>query len=293
MDMLSQLQEKQLPSQKMSAVCTGGFACCEHKPLLKFIHFFSSGGTLMSQSDLPNSPTVKHNSASRSGLPLAATSRGERTEIEANGKLTWTSPAQGHVLVIESGIFALEMKLEGGRRQILDFLIPGDIFPSAWLRTQPGTDFRALTRGAVQLLELTDADGYNSEVMRAAISDHEANHLVRRNLHGVIAGQLDPDQRVASFLLLSALRLRGYLKDGQILSLPISPSEIADYLALNRDTMLSVMTSFEKLGLVERIDQQHIKLMTIEALAARTPLRQELKTLARPPWRTVDAASLN
>jgi CRP/FNR family transcriptional regulator, anaerobic regulatory protein len=175
---------------------------------------------------------------------------------------------------VRDGVLALEAVPVGGRRQILDFLMPGDAIPASVGVTSPGFFLRALTRAVLEKRSsgIDDATGQRSPdlptLMRKLWS-----HLMRRNLHQIMIGQLDTLSRVSSFLVMLALRSFRGLRANLLLPLPMSRDDIADYLAMNADTLSRIMMRLEALRVIRRVNRHSVKLVDDQRLGQLSPIR--------------------
>jgi CRP/FNR family transcriptional regulator len=97
--------------------------------------------------------------------------------------------------------------------------------------------------------------------------------LARANIHQLTIGHHDAESRAATFLFSLALRSKGISRSGMRLALPMSRQDIADYLAMNPDTLSRIMMRFETLGVIERINRHAIHIADIQRLARLTPFR--------------------
>ena len=104
------------------------------------------------------------------------------------------------------------------------------------------------------------------------------SHLMRRNLHQIMIGQLDTESRVSSFLLMLALRCCTALGSNLLLPVPMSRNDIADYLAMNPDTLSRIMTRLETLRIIRRLNRHSLSLIDDEKLGQLSPIRALLLT---------------
>jgi CRP/FNR family transcriptional regulator len=103
-------------------------------------------------------------------------------------------------------------------------------------------------------------------------------HLMRRNLHQIMIGQLNSESRVSSFLLMLALRCCHALRPNLCLSMPMSRDDIADYLAMNPDTLSRMMMRLETLRIIRRFNRHSLYLIDHQKLAQLSPISTLLIT---------------
>jgi CRP/FNR family transcriptional regulator len=59
----------------------------------------------------------------------------------------------------------------------------------------------------------------------------------------------------------------------------MSRDDIADYLAMNSDTLSRIMMRFESLTLIKRLNRHEVRVGDINALKRLTPIAQLLSTM--------------
>jgi CRP/FNR family transcriptional regulator len=202
-----------------------------------------------------------------------------RIELRRHNRLSPSLVSSDTLVQVHDGILALEAVPAGGRRQILDFLMPGDAIPASVGVTVPGFFLRALTRASVERRSPTGTDGTPESWLEAsAMLPKLRSHLMRRNLHQIMIGQLDTESRVSSFLLMLALRCCRVLGSNLLLPVPMSRNDIADYLAMNPDTLSRIMMRLEALRIIRRLDRHSLSLIDDHRLGQLSPIRALLLT---------------
>ena len=105
------------------------------------------------------------------------------------------------------------------------------------------------------------------------------NQLTRASIHQLLIGRLETEQRVASFILSLALRnLRKGMRQVSV-ELPMSRTDIANYLVINCDTLSRTMMRLCDSGLIERHSRHALRVINLEALRRRSPLASLLSTV--------------
>ena len=93
-------------------------------------------------------------------------------------------------------------------------------------------------------------------------------------------GRLDCQQRVATFLTELALRTGMRTACGGIdFAMPLSRTDMADYLGLNADTLSRTISRLRASGLVSHPERRRVLVHDLEALAALTPAAPSLHAL--------------
>ena len=189
-------------------------------------------------------------------------------ELRRHHRLKASLVSNETLVYVRSGILSLEVVPASGRRQILDFLMPGDTIPASVGVTSPGFFLRALTDASLEKQCSGADDEASQERLEQSTMLHTLRaHLMRRNLHQIMIGQLTSELRVSSFLLMLALRCCHSLKCNLFLSMPMSRDDIADYLAMNCDTLSRVMMRLETLRIIRRFNRHSLHLIDHHKLA--------------------------
>jgi CRP-like cAMP-binding protein len=182
------------------------------------------------------------------------------------------------LVYVRDGVLALEVVPRRGRRQILDFLMPGDTIPASVSVTSPGFFLRALTDAALEQCSADDDQAGPGRLEPSTVICTFQEHIMRRNLHQMMLGQLDSESRVSSFLLMLALRCCHVVRPNLLLSMPMSRDDVADYLAMNSDTLSRIMMRLETLQIIRRFNRHSLHLIDDYKLVQLSPISTLLIT---------------
>jgi CRP/FNR family transcriptional regulator, anaerobic regulatory protein len=188
------------------------------------------------------------------------------------------SGASENVYIVRSGLLVLQTLPRGQRRQLLTLFYPDDIFAPAFAPSLPGSALSAAAASEFLRLparafeELIGADAEMTHYVCRRLADQHA----RAVLHTAIVGGLNSEERVASFLMELALRLGSPGAAGISFTVPLSRTEIADYLALNADTLSRIMSRLKALGVVARTGRDRALITDWEGLCSLTPVATAL-----------------
>jgi CRP/FNR family nitrogen fixation transcriptional regulator len=187
------------------------------------------------------------------GLALQGVSAHYRRNEEIFGQ---GEPAS-YVYRVVSGAVRTVRFTSDGRRQIMAFHLPGDVFG---LELE---DAHVLSAEAVNDAEVSVVR--RSLIERAAAQDVDAAQALMRLMsrqlatareHTLVLGRKGADERVAAFLLEIGARL----SPKREIELPMSRADIADYLALTIETVSRSFTQMERDNAIELPSSRHVVL---------------------------------
>jgi CRP/FNR family nitrogen fixation transcriptional regulator len=172
-----------------------------------------------------------------------------------------------------------------GRRRIVDLLFPGDFFgldDNGDDNGEGGSSIEALVDGTVVLRyprreveALADADPPTARAVRAIASAT----ISRLETQISLLGRDNAVEKVAAFLL--ALEQRQAGAGGARLSLPVSRSDIGDFLALSSETVSRSLSWLERRGAISFSAPRDIDILDRLVLRARAAKRGSPKP--KPP----------
>jgi CRP/FNR family nitrogen fixation transcriptional regulator len=173
-------------------------------------------------------------------IKLIGVAKTFRRECEIFGE----GDATDFVYKVVSGAARSVRLLSDGRRQIMHFFLPGDVF---------GVEFGRERRAGAEAL----SDAVVIVARRSAIASdtdqsmllwrHAVSELQRSEDHVMTLGRRTATERLASFLIDLADRLDA----DDVLELPMSRQDIADYLGLTIETVSRTLTQLQAEGLVK------------------------------------------
>ena len=161
-------------------------------------------------------------------------------------------------LVLRTGMLKVSHALTDGRQQIVDFLTDGDILihhaadNTVFSTIEATTDVEACE---VSLANLEAFCARSPEVARLLLGA-VLGEINRKNWQVMMLGRKRADERVASLLLDFSDRAARRGEPAEILSLPMSRAEIADYLSLTTETVSRAFSLLKKQRIV-RLPKPH------------------------------------
>jgi CRP/FNR family transcriptional regulator, anaerobic regulatory protein len=196
----------------------------------------------------------------------------ERISLRPQQRLPSSSLTSKQALVLHDGLLAIDVAVGKGQRQILDFLMPGDVLSTIDVSMPKECSVRAITKSSLGAEQFEGAVDVGLAVDHSRMLARQAQlQLARGNVHQMMIGHLESEARIASFLLAQSLRCRSGIGDLR-LAMPMSRDDIADYLAMNRDTLSRNMMRFETLGIIKRINRRMLLILDLKTLKSMTPL---------------------
>ncbi|MBU6297612.1 MAG: helix-turn-helix domain-containing protein [Alphaproteobacteria bacterium] len=171
------------------------------------------------------------------------------------------------VYSVAAGVVRIGRTSDGGRRQILAFMLPGDLFglPDAGSYVNsadvacPSTLYRIPWAQLRELMMREPAVQHNLLIKVA----HDFREAQRRI---VMLGQQNTYQRLASFLLDFVQHPAFFDERHRCLTLPLSRFDIADYLGTAAETIARGFLRLEHDGLVRRITSRSIEIRNLDGL---------------------------
>jgi len=150
---------------------------------------------------------------------------------------------------VVKGAIRLCKHLSDGRRQIADFVLPGDycgFLPLARHRFtgEAASDLEVIMYPQRKVEALSE----NSPAIRRLLADFVGRRLSSVQDHVVMLGRQTARERVMSFLLVLADAARA--KDSEPVPLPMNRQDIADYLGLTIETVCRVMSELKRSRLI-------------------------------------------
>lgn len=192
--------------------------------------------------------------------------------LKSGETLFFEGDMSGDCFIVQAGALKLYKLMPDGRRQITGFLFKGD-----FLGIQAGEEYGY----TAEALEPSEACAIPGEKMEALVADYPklANRLL--NLASLelaaaqdqmlLLGRKTAQERIASFLLWLAERARDRGDAANPVRVPMSRSDMGDYLGLTVETVSRTITKLKTSGLISLKEGNRIELADremLEALAA-------------------------
>jgi len=170
---------------------------------------------------------------------------------------------------IVSGAVRLSRITEDGRRQIVEFRVPGDFIGLEW------DGYYALTADAVREVVAVRYIRTRVDRMLEERSDvrESVMALIRKDLraahdHLITLGCQSAKERVATFLL--QLARRAGVNDGDTIEIELGRQDMADYLGLTLETVSRTLSEFKRIGAISLPARRQIVIRSKAKLRAQT-----------------------
>ena len=188
---------------------------------------------------------------------LTALATGRR--IDAGQTLVQEGDVADEVFTLTEGMLKLYKLMSDGRRQIVGFLVPGDFLGLAFGRSYvysaeavvPTTVCRFRRPQFLDMLE-------DCPAMEKEILGRTSTELAAAQEQMLLLGRKTARERVASFIV--SLARRSKIEHEGSLPLPMSRSDIADYLGLTIETVSRTFTLLRKEKLIELPDKHVVEI---------------------------------
>jgi CRP-like cAMP-binding protein len=178
------------------------------------------------------------------------------TRLKAGAYLYFEGDQAEWLYQVTSGVLRLTRLLADGRRQVIAFGYPGDIvgFPSADAHL---TDCEALTEVRLQPYRRSMLEnGEGDPKLHYALLQAALREISGMQDHFMMLGRKSASEKLASFLCVLAERVGTDLGAYRSVTLPMSRSDIADFLGLTTETVSRTFTQLRKSKIIA-IDNIH------------------------------------
>lgn len=207
-------------------------------------------------------PTVKlvDDTGAKELLPVAPAARSGLPDTPLSGQLLLgkhrslyrAGDKAEHLFEVESGAVMVHRSLSDGRRQLIEIVFPGGC---CGLSTgdQRESDCETLTPTVVRIYK--KADLTRSHLLCAQIFERLRRQILSLHDHIVSLGRLTAEERICTLVLRLLESEAGTVETGgpamqYSVSLPLTRTEIADYLGLTLGTVCRTFTDLQRRNLL-------------------------------------------
>jgi CRP/FNR family transcriptional regulator len=219
------------------------------------------------------SQAISHRAAGYNSVPRSSSTfeqnlaRAALSRVEAKELLFAEGDPRSHVYRIETGAIAIYKVLADGRRQVVGFAYPGDIV-GLGVGKEHGMNAQAVKPTRVRALpvatlrQAADADPSLGFKLYEAM----ARELAATQDLMLTTGQRSAMERVASFLLALSRRNQRNGQDPSAFELPMTRTDIGDFLGLSIETVSRTFTKLKLMKLIELPHANEVKLLDLAQL---------------------------
>jgi CRP/FNR family transcriptional regulator len=194
-------------------------------------------------------------------------SRAPVRSVQAKEHVFAEGDDRSHLYRVEAGAICLYKVLPDGRRQVLGFAYPGDLVGLGPLgehqfnaqATKPSR-LRSLPWSTVRQVARHDP-GLGIKLYEMISQELAAAHDLL-----LTTGQRTAVERVAAFLLAMSRRSERKGGDAATIDLPMTRSDIGDFLGLTIETVSRTFTKLRQLGVIDLAQSTLVQVLDIEAL---------------------------
>jgi CRP/FNR family transcriptional regulator len=191
------------------------------------------------------------------------------SRLDANQILVEEGSPRRRVFSLTSGMLRLSLSLPDGRRQITGFLMPGDYLGLSDDDRYSQTA-EAVIPSVVCSFSVAEMDGLIERYDRLKDRLHAMTRRALRQAREsqMTLGRLAPSEKVASFLLMMSSRAVEHGLPESPVNLPMTRTDIADYLGLTIETVSRTFTKLRNQGLLRLPDPHAVEIVDKRLLAA-------------------------
>ncbi len=181
--------------------------------------------------------------------------QGTRMHFRRNEEIFGQGESADYVYRVVAGAVRTIRFSSDGRRQILNFYLPGDVFGlecgkhhTLSAEAVGDTDLSLVRRSLIDTVTKQDASA------ALALLTLMQRQLQSAQEHTLVLGRKGAGERVAAFLLQLADRVTAQCE----IDLPMSRADIADYLALTIETVSRAFTQMERDNTIALPSSRHV-----------------------------------
>lgn len=188
-------------------------------------------------------------------------------EVETRRTIFDEAEPANYVFNVTSGTVKIYKLLPDGRRQITGFLFPGDFLGlthnEAYAYSAEALTHTRLCRFPRRKLEVLLDEVPRLEQRLLNMASHE---LAAAQDQMMLLGRKSARERVVSFLLMLSDAAARHGQPSNPVPLPMSRTDIADYLGLTIETVSRTLSQLKKQELVELLNENQVQLAKPESL---------------------------
>lgn len=187
--------------------------------------------------------------------------------FSAREPIIWRGDRLTYFSSVVSGIASLTKSMEDGRTQMVGLLMPSDFIG------RPGRDVAAFDVTATTDVTLCSFQREPFEKLVQEIP-HISQRMMEMALDEldaarewmVLLGRKTAQEKIATFLEMLVRRASHTSQKLDIIELPLTRDEIANFLGLTLETVSRQLSALKKAGIIEFEGRRYFKIMNLSAL---------------------------
>lgn len=175
--------------------------------------------------------------------------------------------SRSHIYRVETGAVCLYKVLPDGRRQVLGFAYPGDLV-GLGATGDHQLNAQATKSSRLRSLPWSTVHHVARQDPALGIKLYEVMSQELAAAHDLLmtTGQRTATERVAAFLLAMSRRSARIGRDQSIIDLPMTRSDIGDFLGLTIETVSRTFTKLRHLGIIDLAQSTHVHILNMDEL---------------------------
>ena len=187
--------------------------------------------------------------------------------LEREATLFYEGDAAGHYYKVVTGAVRSCRLLSDGRRHVGDFFLPGDLIGFHSLDTH-GFTAEAVSNSTLVRYERRNVEALMTRSPRVGkcLLNRMCSELSEARSRMMMLGRMTAQERIANFLLRMADR-NGH-DDPDSIALPMTRTDIGDYLGLTTETVCRTLAQLKSAGVIAAPSPHQVRLLQRAALAS-------------------------
>ena len=171
------------------------------------------------------------------------------------------------IFFVESGFLIMSKTTCDGRRQIINFVFPGE-YCGISKRKKYIYDIECLSFSSLRIMSRHDFESSVGSNIRMIKEIYDQMIIWSDGMDELIflLGTKTAEAKTASFLLFLHIRQQRYFTDPSYREIPLSRTDIGDFLGLRVETVSRTLSKFKKSNLIEIIENNRIKILNFKPL---------------------------
>jgi CRP-like cAMP-binding protein len=225
------------------------------------------GSSLTWAGTLQRGFAIPHSDPDIAALQRAAT----KVRLQRNVTIFNEGDNADHLYKVTSGVVRLCKYMSDGRRQVCGFRMPGEFFGLTDVQLHE-CSAEAVTNVVLASYrqEQFQAMSETMPVLRRQMRSVLSSQVLEMQEQIVLLGQQTAMERIASFLL--ALARRTGSEHDDVVDIPMSRQDIADFLGLTIETVCRAFTDLKRNHTIEALTAHQFRLRNLAALNALTAI---------------------